>query len=758
MMRNAHIGRTAALLMAAAMLLSGSGALGETTALMAAGRDGIEYNIGIFSAAYAEGRAYFNRGFDICVSAMDGSAPICYDTANYEFNDDTEAYLRFHDDTELYPITLYERSCLISGLAGDGDTLWAVRIAEEKNDGDEQTGHMYVNRGGTGAALCRVTADGDDLNMQTAYALEWEGMEVSPVMSSCAVSGDELYMRPDDLYIPEGGAPHFIYFKLAEGETCEGETVEVPGLVDVFCGKNGEIWCSILEDGALKVRTLTSDGAGDEIAAFEDAKGYGEFHAVYSPYDGRIYAVDCDSVRYIGENGESGEYSLPLSRACGAAPAEGGLIVYTDDKGIFTDGENGQETKITIIGSSFNNVLAEDYMLSHPGIKVEYRYMDEVSDISTAILTKNTDAELFFFSSNDGSIVRSIIDRGYAAEISSEYLNSQAARLYPALRDYVSRDGRVYGACVDVVSQSPFVADEYILDEARIQRDALPASWPELFDYVDSWGENPSSWYYRLFDDGDTPEAIKRLMLGYLHSYYSVYLRSGMVESFDTPEFRALLKRLNEVDFSAAATFEDYYYPVIQICTPIGCDSGMYGLLPLDLKLSDDIDAIMPMSCSVAMVNPAGENAAEAEAFLEFYLERLDPLTQGNIYTDAPESVRPGDYAGIVHALQEDVAVLTESRDGALEDHKYLYDELIAERKLQIEYYENDYFVYTQESLSQYRELAQRMAIFEPLALNSSEDEAMAKVFDSYIGGTLSDDAFIAELDRRHRMDLLESK
>ncbi len=739
--------RAAVILLVFAIAGAGCCGFAESTALIRTGHDGIENVMGIFGAVYSNGRVFFNRGFDICVAEADGSAIARYDTANYYFNDDPEAYFRYLNDTEANPIEYYAGNSVISGIAAMGDSVGCIRIDEYGEEG-------YESRSGIGAWLCEGVISDSGLDMKALYEIEWDGMENVPIMSSCAISKDTLVMRPDDMYIPESNPAYALFFRLSDEGVCRGTPVEIPGLLDVFNGRDGELWCSVLEESTVNIYALSEAGPGELVASAQGFDDGRYVHAAYSPWDDMIYIADNDTAHRIG--GEDDEFLLPITWTCGIAPAENGIVVYNAMNGVITDGSTASDTCITVIGTIFNNSIAEDYMLTHPGKQVKYRYMDSVSEIAAAILTQNTDASLFMFSSGDGPMIRNIIDRGYAAEISSEYIKSESGRLYPGLRDYISRDGRLYGACLSINSPYSFVADYYVMNSARIKAEELPTTWMELLDYVDKWGENPASYDYRLFDDGYTGDEIKRILLGYMYCDYTMYLRRGEVDSFDTPEFRALLKRLNEVDFTASAVFEDYYSPLIMLGAPVTCDSFMYGLMPLSLKINDDMDYILPMLCDIALINPSSANADDAQEFLEFYLSSLDDRTRGNMYVDAPDSVRPGDYSGIVESLKADLEMYADSRETADEEVEYLYDEMIDELSEQIAYYEDSYFVYTKESIEIYRDFAQHIGAYEAITLSNSDSEIMSNAFDAYISGVISDDAFISELDRRYAMDILE--
>lgn len=145
-----------------------------------------------------------------------------------------------------------------------------------------------------------------------------------------------------------------------------------------------------------------------------------------------------------------------------------------------------------------------------------------------------------------------LLEKGYCADLSSsqklmDYVNS----LYPALRDEVMKDGKLYAIPVTLYGSTLSYMPSN-LEEIGLTEEDMPTTFVELCEFITRWN---NEW---IDDENKTNvmpfcttmsnrSVVFDLML---KAYLDYYDAKGEPLTFDTPEFNAMLTALDSMDAS----------------------------------------------------------------------------------------------------------------------------------------------------------------------------------------------------------------
>ncbi len=617
-------------------------------------------------------------------------------------------------------------------------------------------------RGMTGAWLCRLALNEQgEASFESVGSIDWEAVESDGYVEveSCCVVNDVLCAaRYDGLcFIPLDGSRAattslqcwqvcpFDGGLLAVGEEWSDGTEYVFYQVDVPSGSMTELGrYATPTDSELSGVALEPGG---ERLLFVN-NGYLTALDLASGETERIAPVPISTQQYRGA------CSVVLN--CGAYAVGGyeGVAVRQ------VLNRPASETVELIVGQDFWAEALDEAMLtfdrSHPNVTVA---KVQASQIVEQLLTRSEDTDIFVMHTLYGqeTALMDVLGRGYALELESDALSDYVGSMYPALREAFMRDGKVVGVPLSAQAMGLSV-NPAGLEALGLTMDDVPTNWPDFLAFMNSLKGNGKA---PVVGSGTDLLNARHPLLGRLLKDYQLEIQAGRQASWESPELRAALQALADVDFEGliedAQALESSWEgnPLVNGYDSVDIDGSVFEQFqrgyPLRLSLSAESPVVLPVMCSVAIVNPASRHKAEATALLEEAVGYVSHPERAMLCPDYGEPER--DEAGYQRAVEsiqrqiESQQARVDAGDRAAEAD--LANSLDFQAKM-----DNYYWIISQDSLDWYR---------------AHDDDVMLEVggeleaIDTYsvtlpaAENGIDPDALIAELEKKTQMMRLEN-
>ena len=257
----------------------------------------------------------------------------------------------------------------------------------------------------------------------------------------------------------------------------------------------------------------------------------------------------------------------------------------------------------------------------------------------------------------EGSDCSALRNRGYMLDLSgNEQIAECVNRMYPYLRDAVEKDGKIIGVPVEAYGSS-FGINLDVLERLGLKEEDLPKTWEQFFDWVEALPEVlagqkeaslAGSWEDRLY--------VRAAILNNLLNQYQVWM-DGKGENylFNSPLLNGLITRLNNLDYEGLGAREhieddegesydydeeEYREPLLELyyeSTPGGYNSRCK---PLLLSFAEGEDPVVPVTITIAYVNPYTEHPQEAMEFLAHSMKNLYTDSRYTVFADQTEAFR----------------------------------------------------------------------------------------------------------------------
>ncbi len=259
---------------------------------------------------------------------------------------------------------------------------------------------------------------------------------------------------------------------------------------------------------------------------------------------------------------------------------------------------------------------------SHPNVAVA---TVQASQIVEQLLTRSEDTDIFVMHTLYGqeTALTDVLRRGYALELESDALSDYVGGMYPALREAFMRDGKVVGVPLSAQAMGLSV-NPAGLEALGLTIDDVPTNWPDFLAFMNSLKGNGKVPVVSAWTDliNARHPLLERLLRD-----YQLEIQAGHQTSWDSPELRAALEALANVDFEGliedAQALESSWEgnPLVNGYDSVDIDGSVFEQFhrayPLRLSLSAESPVVLPVMCAVAIVNPASRHIEEATALLE---------------------------------------------------------------------------------------------------------------------------------------------
>ena len=667
----------------------------------------------------------------------------------------------------------------------------------------EKTPSMIFSDGETLFGLSYATGAfgpiGADGWIEKQVELDWENMYTEygvRDMQNAQVIDGALYAQLAPLDSSNGYSSADMRTTRFDLTTGEAKELGLEGEYTLAAYKDGKLLAYAPyggQDAGVQVYDPATDALGETVVPFE---GYGEDAAQGISYNGGgiVYDAQADAVCFVqggavwtykdGVRTETAYIPVDYGSNIRTAMLAGDYYFCTSWDGVYVRSlraEDQPERTLRISGGYYADDVTRAYTAKTDiPVLFDSNWYSGAEAVKSDMLSGSTENDIYVVSIQSGA--RALMEKGYLQPLNeSTALMDDVARMYPQLQEALTYNGQLYGypqnLSMNLWSVNPELWELFDLGD-------YPTTFQGYVDLINTWEEdyaedNPDYAVTSLYN------GKQELMLQALQNYICQYEKPGESITFNTPAFRETMEAIEAMqietidwmnlsseeqeefweqmnrptlfNMSCYATVEqatDFYV------TPDGSyeEAKIKSILPPVFEEGKDPVATVT-GLTLFVVNPESENVDLAIDFLEYYAEHADVDLRYETHPDLTEPVRQTYYEENRRFYEEQIAQSEAMMAEAAEEEKQSFQENIDWMRAEIENLDQTSWRISEESLANYRELAQYMYIpTDSLFLggDTAALEVLQDVLSRYLSEQINLDTFIRELDQKVNMIYLE--
>ena len=671
----------------------------------------------------------------------------------------------------------------IRKLFSDGEGLFALCVTES------YSGEDYGLRS---AGIYSIEVGGDEVTFGEPIELDIDDLTVSygdeakyfiQINSACFVDG---YLM---MYVYDDNDEEAIY--ALDVETGEGGFVEDVGRVRCIAAYS---------DGQLLIQSYDYEANTYEFSVYDprtesltpacepvDRERFSFASMAYSLESDRLFFLSGGYVVAVKdfdfENAEQvAELSSLYYSEDGGMLLPGDYYVYASYEGVSiraTDPDALPETRITVRGGGYSDAIMSAYYSfgnTHGDVAVilDQSYM-QPSEIIESMMSRDPSVDVYMMSVASQAY-DALYNRGYMVELDNEEIVSAVEEMYPAIQEVLTRDGEIVAIPLNLYGWT-LGLDYEGFEKLGIAREDVPDNWSELLDLLEELPDMlPEDGSVRIFEDYYTQMTARDSLLSVILESWRVHqTAAGREIDYDSPELIELFEKVMELDYEALGLPEEdeeetASYRVIEyssdsdrrytlIETGVGCTIGNFysNCEPALLSVIPGEPGEVPLSLTVAFVNPFSPNV---ELSQEFLLELMRNMTRSTSYNVSDKLNEPVRYSNTLENIKEYQKMLDELRE-ELETADPVdvpdIEEQIVEMEKILEDMDRYGWEIPQKDIDWYRAHAEHLAVERYDFLNAAgEDGELSALLEQFSQGKVSPADFLKEVDRKVRMRALE--
>lgn len=657
----------------------------------------------------------------------------------------------------------------------------------------ERDGKLYgLNTVKGTLLLLAVSADGVSISEEAV--LDWNNMFIQEAdytytrqVFGAALTSDILYLlvqQPGDNW----NDYDLLAFDLAAGTQ---NKVAVENVHAIARYENGQLLCNVYDpetmyssDGKQTYPVLSVlDPATQSLTKLTDFPAAQVGGISYSTENGTVYALGRGELFGCkpGSAFETVAY-MPVDYPGDQMPAavlEGGLYASIPNYGSVyvrnTDPALKPDRVLRIAGGNSDNVT-KAFQAAHPELPVVFQdeYFTGADQIAQQMVSGSGSADLFVVSLSYGGF-SSLRDKGYVGDLSaSAVLTEAVSKMYPQYVKDIFKDGKLIAFPYRFNGYAMGYSPE-ILKELGVEQP--PKTLSELMDLYVDWVEDYSQKFtgYTLMEN--IYDIRMELMNNIFMTYLAHYGRTGEDLKFDTPLFKSLLAKLDEVSpiLEELNPSQEEQQGGMVVYSNSGPDNkptslissyfNFYpteyyedrGYLPLPLSLDEGMDPDLFAQIDVFVVNPNSPNQDLAKTYLEFFAQNMPREIS---ITFCPDDNTPVESPSYVRELENAQKYIDDIKAQMTTDSPEAMKGLEESLKNMEDYkasVEKRRYSVPEKLITQYRELVPYICTdSEYMNFLTSSKEAVT-LLQRFMQGEMETEQFVKEFDRKMQMMRMEN-
>ncbi len=618
-----------------------------------------------------------------------------------------------------------------------------------------------------GKAVLEDTTDIPRLDW-TEMVLDYDGWQDSKQMDNATVYGDTLIGRSWD----NNGASTLEIFELATGFHRE---VEVNEDASIYISGDSILTCTEeYEDNSFTYtisRVDPADGSQEELLSCTQE---GDENYMYS----MVFDAEKD-ILYYYMNGEI--WAMPgLEPEAAAAvcdcPTSGNMFFLPDGRMLIWDSYSiiirnidpatrGTETRLVVSAYAYGGGLEEaiyDFTNIHGDVMVVVRSGGNRETILQDMMNRESETDIYTMDYN-WSEFSALMNRGFLTDMSGNAkIAADNAALYPFARDALVKDGQVVAVPLGVGGGAISI-DRKAWKEIGGTEEELPKTWSQFMDWLETLPEKVKDQKIGIFEPYTSDrQFISQVMSQILSEYEARLENAGREFTFNTPELRELLERVQKVDaetlgLKEQADMEEGYFdyedeykePLLQIYNESTMQIwGRENCSPLLLSFEENEQPILPIAMTVAFINPYSTKADLAAEYLATASRKLYQDAMYSLYSDVSEpEINPyyEEHRANMEKNLEDAKTLLNAAKTEQEIHDWTETVRSYEESLQDA--EEMKWTISPDKIAEYQARTPYLRVSAySFVSDMVKDEKSAEAFMSMLNGFMSGDVSAAEM------------
>ena len=408
---------------------------------------------------------------------------------------------------------------------------------------------------------------------------------------------------------------------------------------------------------------------------------------------------------------------------------------------------------------------------NNPDVSVSLGYPQSDDEIIQSMMARSEDTDLYLISTNS-SVFQALNKRGYLAPIQSEVIQSRMAAFYPQIQEALTVEGQI-AAVPESFYGDGFSYDINAMEKLGLAEEDMPKTWVELIEFLAAWDDRFGAEFPGMMPlpEWEMQGLRHQIFGGILNSYLTKLNKPGAQMTFTDPALREALSALENADFSdIEKEMNEEMYQVITMSsdgpTWLLSMNGSVGFqlysngnqIAMPLAFGDGQEALTGMTLYVYVINPFSKNQDIAVQYLESIIKNLPKATSMTFCPDENEPLRPAYYEQNRKEMQKYLDNMIEEQSKSNDEDNEWRTEMIAEQQRYLEQMEKNEWSASPEAIERYREIAKNIIVLTGTFSFSNSDVAreMADMSEKYMGGQVTTDQLLQNIEQKIRMMQME--
>ena len=632
-----------------------------------------------------------------------------------------------------------------------------------------------------------LLAEGEmELAQEDTLVLDWSGMTeqsgayvYSKYINKCEASADRLYLS---IYEEMGNEAIRVY-NLQDG-SCEERII--PNMNGFAVAEDGRLLISRYIWGENSEQTITlydPETESEELLLRSNAEEGSISGVAFDQKTGNVYFVKGGEL-LMAPAGDAGQAiavnDCPLTsiESFGKLLPNGQMLLWGYNAAVLRNTDPALRSQVTVRIRPFSWSMGLDsacfaFSAERSDITLVREDWGDTDTLLQGMMNRDDQVDVYLINLDD-SAFNAVLERGFTLDLSGNpVLTEAAARMYPQIRDAVSKDGKLMAVPVSFSGSGLGYRTE-ALEKLGMTEADLPKTWNQLLDFLEALPERLKGTEVRAFEVYSWREDLQQSLVNWILTQFSITRPEA---SFNTEELRSLLERIRQLDYDALGVmteeelqqaeeqgaFESRAWEMETLLSTYADYSlAVYGdgTVPLALSLAEGEAPMLPCSMTVAFVNPYSKHPQEAMAFLESMLNHLDTGTRYSFYPDLNDPVRYPNHEEGRKNLEKWVEEARLNLEKAEDEEKENWQNIVDEYTKELEDYDEKNWMLSPRQIAAYRSNAEYLTPtkwdFYRAIYNSEGGERFWDLQHGFVEGNTSAAELLNFIDQKVRLMRLE--
>lgn len=413
------------------------------------------------------------------------------------------------------------------------------------------------------------------------------------------------------------------------------------------------------------------------------------------------------------------------------------------------------------------------FMEQYPDVQVSFlpEVIWDTKHVFESLLSQDSNIDIITLYA--GASLTTVKEKGYYVDVSaSEILMQNVSAMYPEIQ-HALMDREKLAAYPREAFPYCWLIDEAALLEKGYNPDTV--TMEDWFTFIESEAVqfDPYESTHTVFPKGFTK---KQLILEILKQYIAEYESNGQL-NFQDPELREYLERAMDLpddiflksddDGTSLGAYDQGNPPLFVINTMLSPDAyiGFYeGYHPrYVLPPMFSITPTARMTLSVYLVNPYSQNQETARKFLEYCAQQTTPLQRFYLDQSYQEPIPDQESLELEERMLIELEELKARAAEAKPENQAQIEDAIAQRKIMLEYAQENKWIISEEDIVAYKQIAPRISLLSNSLCFTDSSCGISPInlyemINMLLSGTTNLDRFLSSLEQQYRMMQMEAR